>query len=585
MADKPLIIENWDKGQAENALVGFQTMKCVEVFDTPGVVKIANRSLAVLTTPPTALPVFHVKDTLGNYYYGLSTGKVYKNDGTLLKDTAETVWDGIVYKNYLIVSHGTNISAYGPLDSGSAAWFNNWKPLCSVTYGDSTSRFDITNTSGTTYRYTWDGTGTDPAITATKFVTGKNVVFFSPNFTAANNGTFAITGSGANYVEVTNASGVAEADKTLGTGGYMGIGTESGSYIKLQIGQDDVIYIANANNVATLTSVTASAAGTAPTATLTNVALDLPEQTYIVTLAELGKFLMIGTCGSPTWATRNNYKKSAVFLWDRVSTSFNLPIQINENGIQQMFSDNNKLYVVAGIKGNLYVTDSTNYYLLKKIPWNADRPSSAFCQMYPNAIGMNNNGNLLIGTSTYTDPYLGADNVSKHGIYEIELKSGTYGSVLKTVPNNGASGASVTLQIGCINPGADDTTVFGWQSGTSYGLDTTDSNKYVETAVIETAMYQVGTRLNRHTPYQNMEFTLVRPLVTGQEIKVYSRQNAESDYTLKATFDYATLGSVISHNQPAKIDDAENLQFKITMTQPITATVGQNINLINLKIW
>lgn len=486
MAEKPLIIDGWDKGQAENALVGFQTMKCVEVFDTPGVVKIANRSLAVLTTPPEALPVFHVKDTLGNYYYGLSTGKVYKNDGNLLHDTAETVWDGVVYKNFLIVTHGTNISAYGPLDS-SPSWNDNWKT-----------------------------------------------------------------------------------------------GLTAGTYSKLQIGQDDIVYIANGNLVATITAFTT---GTPPTATLTLSALDLPEQTYIVTMAELGKYLMLGTCGAPTWITRNNYKKSAIFLWDRVSTSFNLPIQINENSVQQMFSDNNKLYVVAGIKGNLYVTDSTNYYLLKKIPWNADRPSSAFCQMYPNAIGMNNNGNLLIGTSTYTDPYLGGDNVSKQGIYEIELKSGTYASVLKTIPNNGASGESVNLVIGCINPGADDTTVFGWQSGISYGLDTTDSTKYVGVTEIESPVYQVGTRLNRHAPYQNMEFTLLRPLVTGQEIKVYSRQNAEISYTLKATFDYTTLGGVISHNTKALIDDAENLQFKLTLTQPTSSSVGQNINLINLKIW
>ena len=95
MAEKILQIDNWSNGQAENGLVGFQTIKCCEVFDSPGVVKIANRSVAVLTTPPTALPIFHVKDTLGNSYYGLSTGKIYKNDGTLIHDTAETVWDGV----------------------------------------------------------------------------------------------------------------------------------------------------------------------------------------------------------------------------------------------------------------------------------------------------------------------------------------------------------------------------------------------------------------------------------------------------------------------------------------------------------
>lgn len=84
--------------------------------------------------------------------------------------------------------------------------------------GDSTTRFDITNPSGTTFRYTYDGTGTDPSINATTFPTGSRIQFAAQNFNASNNGTFTVTASGSNYVEVTNASGVAENDKTIGSG-------------------------------------------------------------------------------------------------------------------------------------------------------------------------------------------------------------------------------------------------------------------------------------------------------------------------------------------------------------------------------
>lgn len=87
-----------------------------------------------------------------------------------------------------------------------------------VTVGDSTSQFDITNPAGTTYRYTWDGTGTNPGITALTFPIGATVDTLAANFSAGNNGTFLITGSGANYFEVTNASGVVESDKTIGGG-------------------------------------------------------------------------------------------------------------------------------------------------------------------------------------------------------------------------------------------------------------------------------------------------------------------------------------------------------------------------------
>ena len=46
----------------------------------------------------------------------------------------------------------------------------------------------------------------------------SEVIINAQNFTAANNGTFEVTGIGTNYFEVTNASGVAESNKTIGTG-------------------------------------------------------------------------------------------------------------------------------------------------------------------------------------------------------------------------------------------------------------------------------------------------------------------------------------------------------------------------------
>lgn len=84
--------------------------------------------------------------------------------------------------------------------------------------GGSTTQFDITNTSGTTYRYTYDGTGTDPSFSAANYPVGTGVYFNAQNFNSANNGAFVVTGSGTNYIEVTNASGVAETNKTIGTG-------------------------------------------------------------------------------------------------------------------------------------------------------------------------------------------------------------------------------------------------------------------------------------------------------------------------------------------------------------------------------
>ncbi len=87
-----------------------------------------------------------------------------------------------------------------------------------ATIGSSSTQFDITNPSGTTFRYTWDTTGTDPAITATSVPVGSYILLAAQNFNAANNGLFVVTGSAANYFEVTNVSGVVESNKTIGSG-------------------------------------------------------------------------------------------------------------------------------------------------------------------------------------------------------------------------------------------------------------------------------------------------------------------------------------------------------------------------------
>lgn len=87
-----------------------------------------------------------------------------------------------------------------------------------MSVGSSTTRFDVTNPAGTTFRYTYDGTGTNPGITTATFPTGATVNITATNMATGNEGQFTITSSGVNYFEVTNASGVVEADKTIGTG-------------------------------------------------------------------------------------------------------------------------------------------------------------------------------------------------------------------------------------------------------------------------------------------------------------------------------------------------------------------------------
>jgi len=79
---------------------------------------------------------------------------------------------------------------------------------------NATTQWDVTNTSGNTYRYTWDTTGTDPDVDGNLDV-GSRIT--TAGFAAANNGTFIVTLVAANYFEIVNASGSAESNRVAAT--------------------------------------------------------------------------------------------------------------------------------------------------------------------------------------------------------------------------------------------------------------------------------------------------------------------------------------------------------------------------------
>lgn len=141
----------------------------------------------------------------------------------------------------------------------------SWLPLSGfgtsiLELGNATTQFDITNPAGATYRYTYDGTGTDPNIDSHVGV-GTVIVVAAQFFNAANNGTFTVTGVGTDYFEVTGV-GVIESNKTIGTGSITVTGnifstTEAEGFAFLVNGVNDNMQIAN-DGTTVLTSASTS---------------------------------------------------------------------------------------------------------------------------------------------------------------------------------------------------------------------------------------------------------------------------------------------------------------------------------------
>ena len=78
------------------------------------------------------------------------------------------------------------------------------------------TRYDVSLVSGYTYKYTYDGTGTNPSITTTSPARGSTVCF--AGFSSVNNGCFIVQSTDTNDIRVYNPVGSAEADIVPGAG-------------------------------------------------------------------------------------------------------------------------------------------------------------------------------------------------------------------------------------------------------------------------------------------------------------------------------------------------------------------------------
>lgn len=360
---------------------------------------------------------------------------------------------------------------------------------------------------------------------------------------------------------------------------------DSNNYLKMLVAKSDgYLYITSGSTIRRITTFVAGTFAVAPTAVM-DTAITLPDGYYATTFAELGSRLMVGTMNSNQWSLRSRSTEASIFPY-RIgvsATAFDDPITIsNESCIQQILSNNGLIYITAGAKGNVYASNGTQYNRIRTIPFaNRDEFGIAM-SYYPNAINVNNRGNLLIGTSSE----YGSSENEQHGIYEINLGTGKYEcNLINTISTGNYNG---TIVIGFVKQEAQDVLTWSWQDGASFGVDRTSIPKYTSyKAVIESPFYIVGSKLSPKK-FQYVEILFGKPLTTEQGIKIYYRSDTFSDYTLINTWDYSTMGSVNSIRDKAIMLEKQGYQFKIELTG-FSDTGGipayDNLELLSVTFW
>jgi hypothetical protein len=299
------------------------------------------------------------------------------------------------------------------------------------------------------------------------------------------------------------------------------------------VGQDDVLYFAAGNELRSWDD-----------STFTSSALDLPEGETITAIAELGRFLAMGT------------NQNKIFLWDRVSTTFELPIS-TQGDIEMLIPANNLLYFVID-SGDLYVTNGSSAELVKEFPrhilTNKEYPSFQF-QKYGWRV---QNRDIYIG-------YGSTSTVQPMGIYQYSLEDGDFKLAYTVSADTGEETSANKMRIDALQDSKYGAFFIGaTRGGSTYLVDRVSLTKRYTSyrAEVRSPFYKVGKRYQT-TTYKHTEVSLSEKLKTGQGIRVSYRTDLSASWTTIGTFSTVNKISTVLDKT---INNLEYIQLRAELT-------------------
>jgi hypothetical protein len=266
--------------------------------------------------------------------------------------------------------------------------------------------------------------------------------------------------------------------------------------------------------------------------TFTPQRLNLPFYETAQCMAELGNIVVIGCSGN------------VLYPWDQISPLPADLIPLPENDTHGMITVNNMLYVFAGHKGNIYLTNGSSASLATTVP--------DYCAG-------------ISGTpASYIEPYFswGGAMYCRGRVYfsildQTATKAGNCGGIWSFVPTQNFyigqdTGLALRLEnqnsYGTYNGYAPvlinsmvQTAIApqywaGWVSDINtptYGIDFTDTVPCT-TAIIETDLIPTGTVLTKKT-FQQLEYKLASPLANGESVVINYRLNGTDAWAICGT--------------------------------------------------
>lgn len=360
--------------------------------------------------------------------------------------------------------------------------------------------------------------------------------------------------------------------QTMNTAG----GTNNSHYAHL--GQDDVIYYCDGAYIGSFFQKAGATFDPSNSATYTwaQQALALPSNDLAQCLCELGVNLLIGG------------RLNAIYPWNRTATSFSYPILIAENFIFRMVTVNTNTYILAGLRGRIYITNGSQANLYKKVPDHISGTIEPYFQ-WGDLTSLKNQ--LYFSVSCKNSASGGV--IAQYGaLWSIDLDTTAIRLANKLSFNTYAGLATAMLPIAPTLSGnplypsvVQGVGIYvGWDSGAStYGIDFSAAVPYSNSeATIETDLIPIGT-YDKPRDFTRIEYRLTEPLVSGESITIKYRlifNASETGYTTVLTDN--TVGNY-SLSGPVNFKNAQWVQFQIIPNSTNTNPSYVRIKEIRIK--
>lgn len=368
---------------------------------------------------------------------------------------------------------------------------------------------------------------------------------------------------GAN-IDYWNGSTWSTAWKTTLSGGFKHY---------MYVGSDNVLYITNGNYLASITAPTPTAFDPTNTSTyaLSVTKLQLPVNDVALSIAE------VGGGNTPQSTLLVGGVLNAIYPWDKVSSSFSLPIYVADSYIGLMISANQNAFIFPGNqggRGRIYITNGSQaneYFKMPDYVFNVQDPYFA----WGDAIFHRNQ--LIFGCFVNSNA-VAVQLFSQ--IWAIDMETMAFrslSSVSTATAEANATALISTLGLAVSGYGF----IVGWNdNGSAPGIGYAGTTSGIGTADIYTDIIPIGTYLQKET-LTGIEFKLRSPLQSGESISI--TPISDGVFGTALTFSPTPTTGSISGYAPTTIQSSQWLQFSISLTGN-SATSGVRLKELRLRL-